>query len=172
MSTFAKSTQKRRRIGRLGKRREQLVTQSGLFLFGLVAVICLGDHFDSGVEYVRDWSRQTGLSSATGASSLNLRRGLAGDNGDNVTTQATTELMTTTAYNSTTANSCGLTWSLDEWAYEEQYSPRKWLNVAVYAIAMLYLFLGIAVICDDYFCVALEVICAKLNLSEQVRNCD
>ena len=45
---------------------------------------------------------------------------------------------------------------------------RKWLNVAVYTVAVLYLFLGIAVICDDYFCTSLEVICTKLKLSEQV----
>ncbi len=39
----------------------------------------------------------------------------------------------------------------------------------VYTISTLYMFLGIAVICDDYFCPSLEVISAKLKLSEQAR---
>mmetsp|Transcript_5564 Transcript_5564/g.14112 ORF Transcript_5564/g.14112 Transcript_5564/m.14112 type:complete len:366 (-) Transcript_5564:100-1197(-) len=38
----------------------------------------------------------------------------------------------------------------------------------VYAIGILYLFLGIAIICDDYFTASLELICTKLNLSEDV----
>lgn len=52
--------------------------------------------------------------------------------------------------------------------YEAETDSRKWLNVAVYTVVIAYLFLGIAVICDDYFCTSLEVICAKLKLSEQV----
>jgi len=39
---------------------------------------------------------------------------------------------------------------------------------ALYAAAILYLFLGIAIVCDDFFTPSLEVICARLNLSEDV----
>ncbi len=52
--------------------------------------------------------------------------------------------------------------------YESETFIRKYLNVIVYTLSVLYMFLGIAVICDDYFCPSLEVISAKLKLSEQV----
>jgi K+-dependent Na+/Ca+ exchanger-like protein len=39
---------------------------------------------------------------------------------------------------------------------------------ALHAVAILYLFLGIAIVCDDFFTPSLEVICEKLNLSEDV----
>ena len=42
------------------------------------------------------------------------------------------------------------------------------LAVACYVIGMLFVFLGIAIVCDDHFCVALEVICERLNIDEQV----
>jgi hypothetical protein len=66
-----------------------------------------------------------------------------------------------------TANSCNLTWALDVWAYEDYYQ-RAWFACVVYISAILFIFLGIAVVCDDFFCTSLEVICEKLNLSEQV----
>jgi hypothetical protein len=40
------------------------------------------------------------------------------------------------------------------------------LAVAVYVIGVLYAFLGLAIICDDYFVVALEIISERLSLSE------
>jgi hypothetical protein len=39
---------------------------------------------------------------------------------------------------------------------------------ALYAVAILYLFLGIAIICDAYFEASLELICERLKLSEDV----
>lgn len=39
---------------------------------------------------------------------------------------------------------------------------------ALYAVAILYLFLGIAIVCDDFFTPSLELICERLNLSEDV----
>ena len=47
----------------------------------------------------------------------------------------------------------------------------EWLEAGgwvLYAVAILYLFLGIAIICDDYFTASLEQICEKLKLSEDV----
>ena len=38
----------------------------------------------------------------------------------------------------------------------------------LYVIGILYMFLGIAIVCDDYFVASLEKICDKLNLSEDV----
>jgi K+-dependent Na+/Ca+ exchanger-like protein len=38
----------------------------------------------------------------------------------------------------------------------------------VYVVGILYMFLGIAIVCDDYFVASLEKICDKLNLSEDV----
>jgi len=42
------------------------------------------------------------------------------------------------------------------------------LAIAVYIAGILYVFLGIAVVCDDHFCVSLEVICDILDLDEAV----
>lgn len=38
----------------------------------------------------------------------------------------------------------------------------------LYLVGILYVFLGIAIVCDDYFVSSLEKICDKLNLSEDV----
>ena len=38
----------------------------------------------------------------------------------------------------------------------------------LYVVGILYMFLGIAIVCDDYFVASLEKICDKLNLSEDV----
>jgi len=46
--------------------------------------------------------------------------------------------------------------------------PECWWGLVIYLLGTLYLFVGIAVICDDYFTDALYVICDKLNLSEDV----
>lgn len=40
--------------------------------------------------------------------------------------------------------------------------------IALFVLGMLFVFLGIAIICDDHFCVALEVICDVLELDEAV----
>jgi len=39
---------------------------------------------------------------------------------------------------------------------------------ALHVLAILYLFLGIAIVCDDFFTPSLEIICEKLGLSEDV----
>ncbi len=39
---------------------------------------------------------------------------------------------------------------------------------SLYLVGILYVFLGIAIVCDDYFVSSLEKICDKLNLSEDV----
>jgi len=39
---------------------------------------------------------------------------------------------------------------------------------SLYLVGILYVFLGIAIVCDDYFVFSLEKICDKLNLSEDV----
>jgi len=77
---------------------------------------------------------------------------------DNATTAAVFDLA---------SNHCNLTWALDIWAYEDYYN-RAWFACLVYIFGILFIFLGIAVVCDDFFCTSLEVICEKLNLSEQV----
>jgi len=41
-------------------------------------------------------------------------------------------------------------------------------GVALYFIGVIYLFLGIAIVCDDFFVASLEAISDKLNLSEDV----
>ncbi|MDA9097425.1 calcium/sodium antiporter [bacterium] len=41
-------------------------------------------------------------------------------------------------------------------------------NTFLYTVGTLYLFLGVAIVCDDFFTDSLEVICEKLNLSEDV----
>ena len=38
----------------------------------------------------------------------------------------------------------------------------------VLVFLVLWSFLGLAIVCDDYFCDSLEVICEKLHLSEDV----
>jgi len=50
-------------------------------------------------------------------------------------------------------------------SYPDWFEAGGWV---LYVVAILYLFLGIAIICDDYFTPSLEVICEKLNLSEDV----
>lgn len=42
------------------------------------------------------------------------------------------------------------------------------LAIVCYILGILYVFLGVAVVCDDHFCVALEVICDVLDLDEAV----
>lgn len=41
-------------------------------------------------------------------------------------------------------------------------------GVAAYLVGVLYMFLGIAIVCDDFFVASLEAICEKLHLSEDV----
>lgn len=41
-------------------------------------------------------------------------------------------------------------------------------GVAVHFIGVIYLFLGIAIVCDDFFVASLEAISEKLKLSEDV----
>ncbi|XP_051510279.1 sodium/potassium/calcium exchanger 4-like isoform X1 [Myxocyprinus asiaticus] len=45
---------------------------------------------------------------------------------------------------------------------------RKSGAVLLHIIATLYMFLALAIVCDDYFVMSLEKICEKLNLSEDV----
>uniref|UniRef100_A0A672P4T8 Solute carrier family 24 member 4 n=1 Tax=Sinocyclocheilus grahami TaxID=75366 RepID=A0A672P4T8_SINGR len=45
---------------------------------------------------------------------------------------------------------------------------RKSGGVLLHIIAALYMFLALAIVCDDYFVMSLEKICEKLNLSEDV----
>uniref|UniRef100_A0A9J8A276 Solute carrier family 24 member 4 n=1 Tax=Cyprinus carpio carpio TaxID=630221 RepID=A0A9J8A276_CYPCA len=47
-------------------------------------------------------------------------------------------------------------------------AERKSGGVLLHIIAALYMFLALAIVCDDYFVTSLEKICEKLNLSEDV----
>ncbi|XP_016098342.1 sodium/potassium/calcium exchanger 4-like [Sinocyclocheilus grahami] len=47
-------------------------------------------------------------------------------------------------------------------------AERKSGAVLLHIIAALYMFLALAIVCDDYFVMCLEKICEKLNLSEDV----
>ncbi|XP_016362390.1 sodium/potassium/calcium exchanger 4-like [Sinocyclocheilus anshuiensis] len=47
-------------------------------------------------------------------------------------------------------------------------AERKSGGVLLHIIAALYMFLALAIVCDDYFVMSLEKICEKLNLSEDV----
>ncbi|XP_050994479.1 sodium/potassium/calcium exchanger 4 isoform X2 [Labeo rohita] len=47
-------------------------------------------------------------------------------------------------------------------------AERKSGAVLLHIIAALYMFLALAIVCDDYFVTSLEKICEKLNLSEDV----
>ncbi|KAL1254151.1 hypothetical protein QQF64_016380 [Cirrhinus molitorella] len=47
-------------------------------------------------------------------------------------------------------------------------AERKNGAVLLHIIAALYMFLALAIVCDDYFVMSLEKICEKLNLSEDV----
>ncbi|KAM3861623.1 sodium/potassium/calcium exchanger 4 [Diretmus argenteus] len=47
-------------------------------------------------------------------------------------------------------------------------SERKSGAILLHILATLYMFLGLAIICDDYFVTSLEKICEKLDLSEDV----
>ncbi|KAG1941904.1 sodium/potassium/calcium exchanger [Pimephales promelas] len=47
-------------------------------------------------------------------------------------------------------------------------AERKSGAVLLHIIAALYMFLALAIVCDDYFVMSLEKICEKLNLSEDV----
>ncbi|XP_051951264.1 sodium/potassium/calcium exchanger 4-like [Xyrauchen texanus] len=47
-------------------------------------------------------------------------------------------------------------------------AERKSGAVLLHIIATLYMFLALAIVCDDYFVMSLEKICEKLNLSEDV----
>ncbi|XP_043074559.1 sodium/potassium/calcium exchanger 4 [Puntigrus tetrazona] len=47
-------------------------------------------------------------------------------------------------------------------------AERKSGGVMLHIVAALYMFLALAIVCDDYFVTSLEKICEKLNLSEDV----
>ena len=92
-----------RRFGLGGRRRgshrrETLVMQVGFFVVGVIAVVLMGEI----VENQALWRGSSGDHS--------VYRALQERNGS--------ESVSTTAFsNSTTQNSCGLTWAFDEWAY-------------------------------------------------------
>lgn len=50
--------------------------------------------------------------------------------------------------------------------YERDNVPGLW--IALYAVVLLYIFLGIAIVCDDYFVPSLELLSERLDLSEDV----
>lgn len=50
--------------------------------------------------------------------------------------------------------------------YERDNSPGLW--IFLYAMVLLYIFLGIAIVCDDYFVPSLELLSERLDLSEDV----
>ena len=51
-------------------------------------------------------------------------------------------------------------------SYEKSTIPGLWL--AFYCLAILWLFVAVAIICDDFFVPSLEAISEKLDLSEDV----
>ena len=52
-----------------------------------------------------------------------------------------------------------------------EFDQRSVEPLVVYAVLVAYAFLGIAIVCDDFFMPALEVISDKLQLSEDVAGC-
>ena len=44
----------------------------------------------------------------------------------------------------------------------------EWYGIVGYLVGIVYLFLGLAIVCDDFFVGSLEVISDKLHLSEDV----
>ena len=137
------------RFSRLRRRHggRSLAARAGCFMLGFVLVIVLSDK-----------AREAFLGpgwAGTAWAGAPAHRELQTGNG------------TTTTVFDPKANNCNLTWALDVWAYED-YDARAWFACLVYIFGILFIFLGIAVVCDDFFCTSLEVICEKLNLSEQV----
>jgi len=51
---------------------------------------------------------------------------------------------------------------------DSDFDRESGLAMTVYILIMCFIFLGIAVVCDDYFCDSLEVICDVLELEEAV----
>jgi sodium/potassium/calcium exchanger 4 len=60
--------------------------------------------------------------------------------------------------------SSGAEW--EQCGYEQQHSPGGF--IFLYALLTFHLFLGVAILCDDYFVPSLEGISEALNLSEDV----
>lgn len=86
------------------RRRETLVTQVGFFIVGVIAVVLMG-------EFVENQMLFSGSSNEH-----SMYRSLQENNASSA--RGESESITTTAFsNSTTQNSCGLTWAFDEWAY-------------------------------------------------------
>ena len=137
-------------------RGRSLAARAGSFMLGFIVVILLSDK-------AREMFLGPGWVSGEGGGSAALRRDLQLANGTTTSQWATT----TELVLDPKANNCNLTWALDLWAYED-YDNRAWFACLVYIFGILFIFLGIAVVCDDFFCTSLEVICEKLNLSEQV----
>jgi len=46
--------------------------------------------------------------------------------------------------------------------------PSCWWGIIIYIVATLYLFIGVAIICDDFFTASLFVICKKLDIKADV----
>jgi hypothetical protein len=134
--------------------------RAGSLLLGFVTAVVLSDK-------AREAFLGPGWSGGDGGGFSSGRRGLVDVGMPRADTNATATATTTTTVFDPSANHCNLTWGLDLWVYED-YGTRAWLACLAYFCGILFMFLGVSVVCDDYFCNSLEVICEKLDLSEQV----
>ncbi|XP_027022182.1 sodium/potassium/calcium exchanger 4 [Tachysurus fulvidraco] len=132
------------KIFKVRKRRELLCAQAGLLCSMLLGV----------------WSMSELLTQAG--------HGMIIDGGINVDAHWGRKLMATVQNNETLKKNC------TEPAVHEfpddffTNSERKSGAVLLHIIAALYMFLALAIVCDDYFVTSLEKICEKLDLSEDV----
>lgn len=55
--------------------------------------------------------------------------------------------------------------SVGKWAFEEE---NEGLAITLWIIIVIYMFIALAILCDDYFVASLEIISERLNLSEDV----
>ncbi|GAA6102150.1 sodium/potassium/calcium exchanger 4 [Tachysurus ichikawai] len=132
------------KIFKVRKRRELLCAQAGLLCSMLLGV----------------WSMSELLTQAG--------HGMIIDGGINVDAHWGRKLMATVQNNETLKKNCTEP-AVHE--FPDDYftnSERKSGAVLLHIIAALYMFLALAIVCDDYFVTSLEKICEKLDLSEDV----
>jgi Ca2+/Na+ antiporter len=90
------------------------------------------------------------------------------------TTEGTCSVSASTNTSKAACDAAGGTWTVktidecDEVKEKWPASINEFLGMAVYLLGLIFIFLGVAVVCDDYFCTSLEVICEQLELSTAV----
>ena len=52
-------------------------------------------------------------------------------------------------------------------AVAEQCDAQRWCSTGVDIGMLIFVFLGLAIVCDDYLCPAIDILCARLRIPDE-----